>query len=275
MAKAREPIVAGIFYPDSEKLLKEELRRLRLESPSPPPGLWKAVITPHGACEYTGGGTTTAYLSLSDSAAENPPERVLLIGPVHREKENKLLLPESDVFRTPLGDAAVDMESVQRLAAACPCVVRDEIPHTEEHCLETQVPFIQYYFPAAAVLPVLAGGVTKRNARLFVDALFTSIPRFQETTLTVVTVNAAAAAEYGTAEQQSEELTKQLTPGNGDYFFSTEAAKDLSACSLSCIGLLLNGRFGFSTIVRTGGLSSAGISKTSGKTVFYSAYSLA
>jgi MEMO1 family protein len=275
MVKVREPIVAGIFYPDSEKVLKEELLRLRLEAPSPAAGLWKAVITPHGAYEYTASVTTTAYLSLSGTAAEKPPERVLLIGPVHREKENKLILPESGVFRTPLGDAAVDLESARRLAAACPCVVRDEIPHTEEHCLETQVPFIQHYFPGAALLPVLAGGVTKRSARLFVDALFAAIPRFLETTLIVVTVNSAAAEAYGTAKKQAEECTKQLTPGNGDYFFSTEAAKDLSACSLPCIGLLLHGRFGFSTIARTGGLSSADISKTPGKTVFYSAYSLA
>lgn len=278
MLKVREPIVAGIFYPDSEILLQEELQRLQRESSPPAILATKAVITPHAAYEYTGRVTTAAYLSLAGSRGEAArharPGRILLIGPLHRERENKFIFPEAEVFRSPLGDVRIERESVEKLTASCSCAEENEIPYAEEHCLETQIPFIHYYFPEAAVLPVLAGAVTKRNVSAFVDALFSVIPDLLETTSVVATVNSATAENYDTAINQARELEEQLIPGNQDYFFSGEASKHLSSCSPQCIGLLLDRQFRCSKTELIDQVSSADIYNTGGKTVVYSAYSL-
>ena len=276
MPKVREPIVSGIFYPDSPEKLKEELmlrRRQHTETAAPAASAAspvRAVVTPHAAYEYSGAVTTAAYEALRGSRAE----RILLIGPVHREKENKLFLPEAEVFRTPLGDTPVDCECVEKLAAACSCAVIDDIPHTEEHCLETQLPFIHYYFPGSSIIPVLTGDLTKRNAGGFIEALFSSIPRMLQTTIIIVTVNTASAPAYEAAKQQAGELEKEFSPGNDSFFFTIKAKKQLSVCSPQCIGMLLHNKFAFTNVNMLNQRSSADFTGTDAKTVFYSAYTL-
>jgi AmmeMemoRadiSam system protein B len=42
-------------------------------------------------------------------------DRILLMGPVHREPEKGFIFPQSDFFSSPLGDIPLDRESIEIL----------------------------------------------------------------------------------------------------------------------------------------------------------------
>lgn len=62
-------------------------------------------------------------------------------------------------FRTPYGDAPVDTEIVERLAAAAPsAVVLEDYCHKVEHSIEFQVVFLQHALgPSVRIVPILVG----------------------------------------------------------------------------------------------------------------------
>ncbi len=147
----------GIFYPAEREALAQRVGGLLVGSG--PAGTAGCLISPHAAYEYSGALTAAAF----QAAAGHPVERVLLLGPVHAGIRDRLLLPESEAFQTPLASTAVDLQTVRRLASRNPCFALDDIPHLEEHCLEVQLPFLQTLFPQALLVPVLMG---RPDARL-------------------------------------------------------------------------------------------------------------
>ena len=187
MKKIREPIVEGLFYPDKAKELRCLVEKL-LETAGQPRGAACALISPHAAFEKAGPCMAHAYLA----AAGRAIRRVFLIGPVHREPEDAIFLPESSGFRTPLGDCEVDLAAVETLLSCGTRFVVNDIPHLEEHCLEAQLPFIQFLFPEASIVPILVGKPSKGNARLLAQALHMAEEGRRQESLFVATANIQA-----------------------------------------------------------------------------------
>src|SRR4030042_277171 len=163
--RVRASTVDGIFYPADREGLAQRVQGLL--AGGGPAGTAGCLISPHAAYGYSGGPAAAAF----QAAAAAPVQRVLLLGPVHREASDRLLLPESEAYQTPLGATAVDQETVRRLAARDPCFALDDIPHLEEHCLEVQLPFLQTLFPQARLVPLLMG----RSPARLVDALAAAV----------------------------------------------------------------------------------------------------
>ena len=151
-ASTRPPIVDGLFYPGKHAALASLVDDL-LGRSAVPAGSSFAVIAPHAAYEYAGEVMAAAFRSL----ARRRVRTVVLLGPVHRDAEKGVYLPESEAFATPLGDIPVDQEAVAALCAADPLFRRDDIPHLEEHCLEVHLPFLARQFPGLSIVPLLLG----------------------------------------------------------------------------------------------------------------------
>jgi AmmeMemoRadiSam system protein B len=114
----------------------------------------KAVVAPHAGYIYSGPVAGTAYASLAGRAGQ--VERVILIGPSHRVAYAGVATSGAGVFETPMGPVAVDREAVASLVEAG--LAREFEPaHENEHSLEVQLPFLKQLFPAARLVPLLAG----------------------------------------------------------------------------------------------------------------------
>ena len=149
--RTRRAAVAGTFYTGDPSALAEEVAR-HLEGGAGEPLADVGVgVSPHAGYVYSGPTAGVCFAALR----HRKPRRVVLLGCSHRHRFPGPALGAHDTFETPLGRVAVDTE----LAAK----VRDRFgdagdePHEAEHCLETQVPFVQTAFPGAPILPVLFG----------------------------------------------------------------------------------------------------------------------
>src|SRR5208283_5331071 len=151
-AAIRPPLVDGLFYPARREALAAQIDELLARSATPR-GARFAIISPHAGYEFAGGVMASAFRAIAD----RPVQTAVLIGPVHRDPDNTISLPESTAFSTPLGPVPVDGEAVSALLASHPLYRRNDIPHLEEHCLELQVPFLARMFPGVAIVPILVG----------------------------------------------------------------------------------------------------------------------
>ncbi|NWF36416.1 AmmeMemoRadiSam system protein B [Mariprofundus sp. KV] len=153
----RPAAVAGMFYPAEAAALAHQISRSlavaerELEKGLPVP---RALIVPHAGYIYSGVTAAFAY----QAVRESPFRRVVLFGPAHRVGFQGMAVPESEVFRTPLGDISVDQEAVRR-ALVHAQVQASDAPHAEEHSLEVQLPFLQSVLQHFELLPVCVGMV--------------------------------------------------------------------------------------------------------------------
>jgi AmmeMemoRadiSam system protein B len=127
-----------------------------------------ALVEPHAGYAYSGQVAAEGFARVRGAAFE----RVLLLGPSHHFHFAELAVPRAGVYRTPLGDAVIDVDAVDRLAAAGAVRVEDRL-FEPEHSLEAEIPFLQRCLRGSwRLLPVLVGSGTRgdRAARA-ADAL--------------------------------------------------------------------------------------------------------
>ena len=231
--RVRASTVDGIFYPAEREALAERVGGLL--AGSGPAGTAGCLISPHAAYEYSGALAAAAF----QAAAGRAVERVLLLGPVHREASERLLLPESEAFQTPLATTAVDLETVRRLASRDPCFALDDIPHLEEHCLEVQLPFLQTLFPRALLVPVLMGCPVARLVEALTEALREEPALAPERTLIVVSANLTGYRPREEAQREAQALLELVRAGDWRGILAETEAKTLSSCGAGCIAAIL------------------------------------
>lgn len=183
MRKVRAPVVDEIFYPAEPEPLAEAVQGL-LDGCGVAEGEAAALILPHAAYSLAG-----ALLAAGFRAARSRRvERVVFLAPVHRDPGNKIVLPESHAFLSPLGEIAVDVATVDALEGWSTAIVRSDLPHLEEHSVEVCLPFVQVLFPDASIVPILVGRIPPGLVRTLARALASVLaPRWDSTLLVACT----------------------------------------------------------------------------------------
>ncbi len=153
----RTPAMAGKFYTASPQALRETVESYLEDADPPELSGVRGVISPHAGYVYSGPVAAYAYKLLSKQA--EPPERIYLMGPSHRVWFSSVALGDYEAFRTPLGEVPVDRERVRELADSSELFEALNSPHTFEHSLEVQVPFLQVIYPSIPIVPMLFGEV--------------------------------------------------------------------------------------------------------------------
>lgn len=157
MAAIRPPVVAGMFYPADASSLEKTVNQYLAEAKIPHLTHVRAVIVPHAGYIYSGPVAAHGYRLLGEQATR--PKRILLMGPSHRSWFPGVAIADVDAFQTPLGVHPVDRAYATALANEERGFSAITSPHTPEHCLEVQFPFIQTVLPGVPVVPMLFGEV--------------------------------------------------------------------------------------------------------------------
>ncbi len=157
MTDLRPPVVAGMFYPAEAAILRQEIDRYMEAAQTPDLAPVRGVIVPHAGYVYSGPVAAYAYKLLAEQ--ETRPDRIFVLGPSHRSWFPGVAIADVDGFQTPLGVQPVDREYAGALASEERVFSAITAPHTPEHCLEVQIPFIQTILDAVPIVPMLFGEV--------------------------------------------------------------------------------------------------------------------
>jgi AmmeMemoRadiSam system protein B len=146
----RQPAVAGQFYPADASEIDAALDALI------PPVASKrnaiAVVCPHAGWMYSGHTAGLVYSSVEI------PDRVILVGPNHRDAGSRYAVYDSGAWHTPVGDVPVAEPLALELLDRCELLAEDARAHTHEHSLEVQLPMLLRANPHVRIVPVLIGG---------------------------------------------------------------------------------------------------------------------
>ena len=215
--RTRHPAFAGMFYSDKPQELAAAVKSYVAEAapptlPTPP----KAVVAPHAGFIYSGpiAGTAYAALATRGGQVERVIERVILVGPSHRVAFAGVATSSAGVFETPVGPVTVDRDAVAALVQAG--LAREFEPaHENEHSLEVQLPFLKQLFPAARVVPLLAGDDDWRA----VERILVTLWGGDETAI-VVSSDLSHYHDYATAQKldaHTAQSMERLAAGQVDH----------------------------------------------------------
>ena len=145
MAGLRLPSVAGLFYPADADTLRLKLSGVLPPGPRRPA---RAALVPHAGIDFSGRVAGAAYARI------DVPRDVVLLSFNHRGFGARFGVWGRGAWRTPLGDAAVAADVVDRLRAGVPGLEEDDAGFQGEHSGEIQVPFLQAARPDVRIAPV-------------------------------------------------------------------------------------------------------------------------
>lgn len=140
----RKAIVAGKFYPASEKELRMQVRDFVLREPNQE---IVGALVPHAGYDFSGKCAGEVYSVLPDS------ETYVLLGVNHNSIGEDIAISLED-FETPLGvvknDAQLGREILKLLK-----LKEDIKAHAYEHSLEVQLPFLQVSQDHVKIVPII------------------------------------------------------------------------------------------------------------------------
>jgi len=156
--KMREPAVAGSFYPDDEKELREMIEKfLKDAGDVKVPGKLRGLVVPHAGYVYSGPTAAYGYKVLMEQKKQ--PDQIFLFGPAHYGMFVGIADSGYDIWKTPLG--MVNTKSISSKITDRSLVHVYPRAHDPEHSLEVQLPFLQTVMKEQfTAYPVLTGEVS-------------------------------------------------------------------------------------------------------------------
>jgi MEMO1 family protein len=165
----RKPVVSGLFYPDKKEELLQTVESLFLDSSFGPgafppaskkSGILYGIVSPHAGYVYSGAIAASAFYELSSSNFDT----VIIIGPNHYGIGAEVGIMNEGSWTTPFGKIRIDGKMASEISDLCDIVEVDPIAHSRDHCIEVQIPFLQYVRKSATILPIILRDQDKKTS---------------------------------------------------------------------------------------------------------------
>ena len=145
--KSRAPAVSGIFYPSDPFELRKAIEQSFLDTNFGPGTIAPAhkhskiygIVSPHAGYAYSGGVAANGYQQIFSMDHET----IIITGPNHYGIGSGVATMRETLWKTPMGDVEVNTEFVNRISRDSVIDV-DDFSHSRDHCLEVQLPFLQF-----------------------------------------------------------------------------------------------------------------------------------
>jgi AmmeMemoRadiSam system protein B len=197
-----------IYYPGNPVTLRKQLQGAFLESTTL--GMSAPVtVCPYGAYRYS-----LPYIADSLKATgPGRPDLVVILAPSHAETPEQVVLPESDLFATPLGVLRVDTDALSTLRETCRFFVDDEISHLQNHSIEVLLPALYYYYGPIPIVPLLVGTLQREQLVPISDALLRL--HGERTVQVVVAANLSGFTATAEADATARKMIRLLMTAPG------------------------------------------------------------
>jgi len=165
--RVRASALAGSWYPAERGRLRDAIDNFCGEAPDAKlKGRLVALIAPHAGYTWSGRVAGYAYRQVKRDAVK----RVILLGPSHYAGFRGFSIASADVWRTPLGEVAVDGAVCEKLRAHRLHVANDAW-QKPEHSLEIELPFLQRTAGDFTLVPILVGQLRAGDAEAIAAAI--------------------------------------------------------------------------------------------------------
>lgn len=216
----RLPAVAGTFYTDDKNRLTNQLEKFFRNTEVISNAGIKAMIVPHAGYIYSGQTAAWGYRQLPTDLIK---QHFVLIGPSHHSQFEGLALSHSKYWQTPLG-------KVEHLSPR----IKDQITaaediHIPEHCLEVQLPFIQYLYNDFTITSFLTGNGV--DYEMTADYFIKEFPK----SIFIISSDLSHYLPFDLAEKTDKKTIEAILTSNDSYLLKN----DNLACGIMGINIIL------------------------------------
>ena len=213
----RQPAVAGSFYPADKTELLKMVEGFFREAPDVLNEQPLAVILPHAGYIFSGGVAASAIKQID---RDKKFDHVFIIGSSHTMYfEGASVFPRGN-FVTPLGKVPVDTLA-SWLDDHYAVINGNTEPHNGEHCLEVELPLLQYWMKNPfAIIPIIIGGESKATAEKLADALR---PFFNDRNLFVISSDFSHYPDYSDAIKSDTFMANAISTNSPGKFLDAKA----------------------------------------------------
>lgn len=154
MDNLRHPIVAGQFYPASKQECIEEINDCLTQAVEPAnlPDAIIGGIVPHAGWVFSGATAIAVFNAIKKKA--DKVDTFILFGAAHYPVSRPSIYSKGS-WQSPLGKIEVDSEFADEILKNSKSAIEDPKAHSSEHSIEVQIPFIQFLFPQAKIVPII------------------------------------------------------------------------------------------------------------------------
>jgi MEMO1 family protein len=240
----RAPAVAGMFYPSDTRelyqLIELSFKEQRFGPGHLPPSeefnrrRIYGIVSPHAGYVYSGAVAANGYYKTSSMNFD----RIVMIGPNHYGIGTGLATVRNGIWETPLGDVEVDSELASQIAENSGILDFDELAHSRDHCLEVQLPFLQYIKKNQfKIVPIIMIMQDKVTASEIGESIASSTRNLN--TLLIASSDFTHYEPNDEAHRKDEELIKAILSLDISNFYTTFERLNVSACGYGAIASIM------------------------------------
>jgi len=201
---AKEPSVAGTFYPADREQLNDLVSEFLLKAgKSSNERRLIALISPHAGYVYSGRTAAFGYKEINDKDIKN----IILIGPSHYLAFSGASVYTKGGFRTPLGTVRINEKIAEGLLNEDADVRFYPKAYEKEHSLEVQLPFLQKVLKDFAIVPILIGSPTRKTFEHLISELSEIL---DEKTLLIASTDLSHFHDYSTAKEMDSKVIEAI-----------------------------------------------------------------
>jgi len=212
----RLPAVAGSFYPANKPELETMIEDCFNASNNVLSQQPLAMIVPHAGYVFSGGVAASAFKQID---RQKKFDCIFIIGSSHTMHFNGASVYTKGNFITPLGKVPVDPLATS-LANNNSFISTDVKPHEQEHSLEVQLPFLQYWLMEPfSIVPIIIGGNSKVTCNKLAKALK---PYFNAKSLFVISSDFSHYPAYSEATLSDNSMADAIVSNSSQKFLDTK-----------------------------------------------------
>lgn len=240
--RVRKPAVAGSFYPASKDALLQMIESCFMHSYGPqkkPPtdnvdGKIIGMVCPHAGYMYSGPVAAHSYYAASSMDID----LVIMIGPNHYGIGSGVATMKEGVWETPLGLVNVDSNAAESVAKVSGIVDFDDAAHSEDHCLEVQLPMLQYIYKQFRILPIIMWMQDKETA-VDVGKAVAEIIKDGKNVLLIASSDFTHYEPNEEAHRKDNELIKTILELDVNKYYAVLRRLEVSACGYGAIASVM------------------------------------
>jgi MEMO1 family protein len=228
----RQPAVAGSFYPADPVEIRHELKSYFAKAPArDSENEVLGIITPHAGYVFSGEVAAAAFSQVDPNKNY---KTIFVLGCSHRSSFQGASVYSIGNYITPLGVVETDLEVARKLVSENKVLAFDPQYHREEHSIEVQIPFLQYYLKTHfKIVAIMLGTQDDETCREIAQALK---PYFVPENLFVISTDFSHYPAYADAVKNDKMLADAIVTNNPHKFL-----KAVESCTHTNVANLVTG----------------------------------
>ncbi len=212
----RDPVAAGRFYSAKRETLARDVSLL-FENCKKKQDNYnvRAIISPHAGFVFSGRIAASAFSAIDRA---NRYKNIFIIGSSHLMSFEGASVYNIGDYLTPLGNVHVNREITGALKKDNRLFDFPVNSHLQEHSLEVQLPFLQYYFPDPVIVPIIIGTLNHVIIKKIAESLR---PYFTSENLFVISSDFSHYPSYNDAVETDRLTASAIISGDPRTLLNT------------------------------------------------------